>query len=134
LDTIHDFNCRKCTLLSASRDLELMIEQGKRKMALKKEKEDGKQDEDHTSTSTSSEALENGDPEENVSPLENDITGNRDGVDMDKKLSKAKGTTITLEEMQSLKDKVDDCLANNIEMDLVSLPSDILVKIRQNAI
>lgn len=80
------------------------------------------QGQDLASTLISSKPLENGDSEENVSPLEkdNDIAGDNDVGDLGKK--KAKGMTITLEEMQGLKDKVDDCLANNIEMDLVGLP------------
>ncbi|GJJ71528.1 ubiquitin carboxyl-terminal hydrolase 1 [Entomortierella parvispora] len=105
LDTINDFNCRKCTLLSASQDLELKIKQGKQKLALQKEK---RQDQDSVSTLATDESPENENSREKVA----------DGGVMDKKPSKSKGITINLEEMQSLKDKVDECLANNIEMDL----------------
>ena len=89
-------------------------------MTLLKEIELGKRDQDGTLPSAASdETIVSVDHEFSVASQRNITDSVED--DLVQKPSKSKGTIISLEEMQRLKDKVDECLANNIEMDLVSV-------------
>ncbi|KAF9111498.1 hypothetical protein BGX27_004837 [Mortierella sp. AM989] len=114
LDTITDFNCRKCTVMSASKDLEQKIEQGKKALA---DIEKRQSNSDGTDSIHSENGHGQGQGETN-----GDIklaNGNST-----KRRSSAEPTTkskISLADMERLKEQVDQCLANNIEMDLSPL-------------
>lgn len=89
LDTISDFNCRKCTLLSSSRELGKKIEQLQNPPAPAPtlDTDADAEDEDMTVTSVSK-------PENNA-------------------------LRILISQLEETKAKIDECLATNIEMDLV---------------
>ncbi|KAG0047370.1 hypothetical protein BGZ83_007555 [Gryganskiella cystojenkinii] len=116
LDTIHDFNCRKCTLIGASKDLERKISQGK-------QRQEERERRSRQSINLDKSDLPNGDHwDESAIPLlpsnSSTIEPVEENDDADKANKKSKGTIISLEEMLQLKDRIDDCLANNIEKDL----------------
>ncbi|KAG0372599.1 hypothetical protein BGX24_012826 [Mortierella sp. AD032] len=150
LDTISDFNCRKCTLLGASMDLGRKIEQGKKiqkqreqKELEAKEQQVMEQSQHQMNTSTTMTC-----PTDNQQQV-NDIEGNatsdeptstqdaipartkrrrssrllspRTESSTDNKDTSTKPGKISLTEMEQMKAKVDQCLASDIEMDLAPI-------------
>ncbi|KAF9384291.1 hypothetical protein BGX21_001334, partial [Mortierella sp. AD011] len=110
LDTITDFNCRKCTVANASKDLERKIEQGRRSLA-EMEKRQVTSDGTHSKTGYGRRA-----DQSEVNGDYAHASGSRNA-----KRSSSGATTetkISLKDMEKLKEKVDQCLASNIEMDL----------------
>lgn len=142
LDTISDFNCRKCTLLGASKDLGLKIEQGREFQRLQEEKkmqEQHQTNSDTTMTHVQDSQLQDNDLEDSITKTEQASTqeaptrakkrrssrllASPTEPSSDGKETSPKPGKISLAEMEQLKSRVDQCLANNIEMDLVSLCS-----------
>ncbi|KAF9286879.1 hypothetical protein BGZ88_008845 [Linnemannia elongata] len=139
LDTISDFNCRKCTLLGASKDLGRKIEQGKR---LQRQREENEQEQRQTESATTTifplESQQQGNcaedslmEAEQVSSLDTPSPTKRrrssrllsslaDSSSEGKETSSKSGK-ISLAEMEQLKVRVDHCLANDIEMDLTPI-------------
>ncbi|KAF8975164.1 hypothetical protein BGZ46_009375 [Entomortierella lignicola] len=114
LDTITDFICRKCTVTQASKDLEYKIEQGK-KALLAAEKQQDILDGEHSNLVDDD---SNG-AQKNSSSGSDPV--NEPRVSRRKSSGSTIKTKISLSEMEKLKEKVDQCLANNIEMDLSPL-------------
>ncbi|KAF9544477.1 hypothetical protein EC957_012079 [Mortierella hygrophila] len=138
LDTISDFNCRKCTLLGASKDLGRKIEQGKRLQRQREEKELGQRQTDSaTTTILPLESQQQGNcAEDSMAEAEQVSTqtpspakrrrSSRLLKSLDESSSEGKETSskpgkISLVEMEQLKARVDYCLASDIEMDLTPI-------------
>jgi hypothetical protein len=147
LDTITDFICRKCTVMYASQDLARKIEHGKRVLAEKArvEQEEARQeslDPSLDTTTNTTTMLTNGSVVDNGhDTADSTLSGAADtrpqlgktrrrsskGVIRSSSSSSSSSTTsatgttrISLEEMEKLKERIDYCLAHNVETDLVS--------------
>ncbi|KAF9120128.1 hypothetical protein BGW39_011650, partial [Mortierella sp. 14UC] len=149
LDTISDFNCRKCTLLGASADLGRKIEQGKK---IQKQREDREQEEidlqameqcQHQMNSSTLTTLPEdtqhklgdtkGPATSDDPPITQDaparakrrrssrLQSSLSGSFTDNKMTSPKPGKFSLAEIEQLKAKVDLCLANDIEMDLAPI-------------
>ncbi|KAG9063415.1 hypothetical protein KI688_004297 [Linnemannia hyalina] len=138
LDTISDFNCRKCTLLGASKDLGRKIEQGKRLQRQREEKEQGQHQTDSaTTTILPLEGQQQGNcVEDSVAEAEQVSTqtpspakrrrssrllSSLDEPSSEDKETSSKPGKISMVEMEQLKARVDYCLASDIEMDLTPI-------------
>ncbi|KAG0202999.1 hypothetical protein BGX33_009359 [Mortierella sp. NVP41] len=154
LDTISDFNCRKCTLLGASKDLGRKIEQGKKIQAQQEEKEREERQKSTITTTTdpvdcqqqqqvehvdgntgaNEGEVESTTAEDQQRPSTQDahtqktkrrsssktLSSPAESLTGDKETSPKPGR-ISLAEMELLKARVDQCLANDIEMDLAPI-------------
>ncbi|KAG0262605.1 hypothetical protein BGZ95_003991 [Linnemannia exigua] len=151
LDTISDFNCRKCTLLGASMDLGRKIEQGTKVQKQREQKEqEGKvqQPMEQIQHQMNSNTTTTNCPADNQHQV-NDIEGHaaadeptstqdtppartkrrrssrllspRTESSTDNKDTSTKPGKISLAEMGQMKAKVDQCLASDIEMDLAPI-------------
>ncbi|KAF9963455.1 hypothetical protein BGZ70_007407 [Mortierella alpina] len=124
LDTISDFNCRKCTLVKASKDLELTIQKAKADILAKEDRDRRKKEQQqneqgrestedqvssarHVETKEGSQSLQQ--PEKDTQQLRRRSAGN-DATKASKRLSFA--------ELSGLKDRIDHCLQTDVEMDL----------------
>ncbi|KAF9124791.1 hypothetical protein BGX30_000793 [Mortierella sp. GBA39] len=139
LDTISDFNCRKCTLLGASKDLGRKIEQGKRLQRQREEKEQGQRQTDSaTTTILPLESQQQGNCVEDSMAAEAEqvstqipspakrrrssrLLSSLDESSSEGKETSSKPGKISLVEMEQLKARVDHCLASDIEMDLTPI-------------
>lgn len=137
LDTISDFNCRKCTLLRASKDLGRKIEQGKKLQKQRKEKEQEQRQTDSTTTTIlplelqqqgdcvedsmaeAEQVLAQGTPSPAKRRRSSRLLRSLTESSSEGKETSSKSGKISLEEMEQLKARVDHCLASDIEMDLV---------------
>ncbi|KAG0353822.1 hypothetical protein BGZ54_002027, partial [Gamsiella multidivaricata] len=127
LDTITDFNCRKCTVLKASKDLERMIEQGRKPLA----GDEARQRESQTGSTAPQEnaGATNNHPAESQ-PENSGSSRRRSSNGVNGAGNKKSATSrISLEEMEKMKERVDQCLAYDIEMDLSPLE---LTPVRSN--
>ncbi|KAF8941046.1 hypothetical protein BGZ58_002860 [Dissophora ornata] len=125
LDTITDFNCRKCTVMNAGKDLERKIDQGRRAQAEEQESQKKERNEDVLPST------ENGEDQEQTKPLlganaktpksPSEKRKARRRFSTSPASSKTPMSRITLAEMEKIKGRLDQCLANNIEMDLSPL-------------
>ncbi|KAG0225203.1 hypothetical protein BGX31_007710 [Mortierella sp. GBA43] len=131
LDTITDYNCRKCTVMHASQDLGRKIEHGKRVLAEKSktvQPTDQVQPSDITAGTVTdgnqyaAELIQGHTADlnkpENNKPKRKSSRSPADSTDA---TAGTTGTKISLEEMEKIKDRVDHCLATNIESDLAPL-------------
>ncbi|KAG0282600.1 hypothetical protein BGZ96_000314 [Linnemannia gamsii] len=140
LDTISDFNCRKCTLLGASKDLGLKIEQGNKFQKQQEEKKVQEQRQtDSGTTMTYSQDSQPQDTEVEDSLTKTEQASTQEAptrvkkrrssrplaspaeLSSDDKETSPKPKKISLAEMEQLKARVDQCLACNIEMDLAPI-------------
>ncbi|CAO3568865.1 unnamed protein product [Mortierella alpina] len=124
LDTISDFNCRKCTLVKANKDLEQTIQQVKEDLLAKEDRDRRKKEQTqnelgqeptedlvsstgHNETKEDSQSIQQ--PEKDTQKLRRRSAGN-DVAKAFKRLS--------LAELSELKDRIDHCLQTDVEMDL----------------
>ncbi|KAF9281507.1 hypothetical protein BGZ68_006608 [Mortierella alpina] len=127
LDMISDFNCRKCTLVKACKDLEQMIQQAKEGIRAKEDRDRRKkqqlQEEQAREPAEDQASSVNGNGlKESSQKIQQPVKdsqkprrrsdGNNVGVSS-KRLS--------LAELSGLKDRIDYCLQTDIEMDLTPI-------------
>ncbi|KAF9566419.1 hypothetical protein EC968_003763 [Mortierella alpina] len=127
LDTISDFNCRKCTLVKASRDLGQTIQQVKEDLITKEERDRRKteQQQDEQGREPIADqvpSMTDGELEELSQPIQQSAkdtqklrrrSGGNEAARPSKRLS--------LAELSRFKDRIDYCLQTDIEMDLSPL-------------
>ncbi|KAF9918141.1 hypothetical protein FBU30_000359 [Linnemannia zychae] len=135
LDTINDFNCRKCTLIGASNDLGRKIDQGKKIRREREEKEKERlQLHSSKTTCTLSTDLQGSNDQDIKTSIKQPPTSSasdrtkrrrsskqlKSGADsfVEDKEKNSKNSVISLSEMEQLKAKIDYCLTNDIERDL----------------
>ncbi|KAG0205047.1 hypothetical protein BGX28_003211 [Mortierella sp. GBA30] len=125
LDMISDFNCRKCTLLKASKDLENKIELGKKDAHAKEihERETNGQNEQPTDREQLAYSLET-EAQEATEPGHVSAEGSRKArqwttaATSNTRSAPLASRRVTLADLLQLKEQIDHCLQNNVEMDL----------------
>ncbi|KAF9899392.1 hypothetical protein EC991_008940 [Linnemannia zychae] len=156
LDTISDFNCRKCTLLGASADLSRKIEQGKK---IQRQRENKEQEGQELQALEQSEYQMNSrilmtlteETQHKLSDTKSPTTPDDPSLTQDapapakrrrssrlqsslsepfadNKTTSPKPGKISLAEMEQLKARVDLCLSSDIEMDLRTTKHSMIAK------
>ncbi|KAG0309768.1 hypothetical protein BGZ98_008225 [Dissophora globulifera] len=120
LDTITDFHCRKCTVMSASKDLERKIEQGKRALAQEEERK-RKEQEQNSRDREEGEDINDDRSAEALSDAKKAASRRRSSGSVANKKNTSASPKISLAEMERMKESIDHCLAYDIEMDLAPL-------------
>ncbi|KAF9925513.1 hypothetical protein BGZ67_008566 [Mortierella alpina] len=124
LDTISDFNCRKCTLVKASKDLEQTIQQVKEDLLAKEDRDRRKREQQQDNQGE--EPIEDHVPSARENELEDGSQNTqRPTKDTQKLRRRSAGNDVTraskrlnLAELTGFKDRIDSCLQTDIEMDL----------------
>ncbi|KAF9433443.1 hypothetical protein BGZ76_009463 [Entomortierella beljakovae] len=116
LDTLTDYQCRKCTVMKASKDLERIIEQGKKTSA---EIEKRRLDSDGSTSNQSNNMDVKTEPGNDSTRTKSENKPRNSRRRSSANLSSK--PKVKLAEMEGYKKRVDLCLANDIEMDLSPL-------------
>ncbi|KAG0251409.1 hypothetical protein BG011_007627 [Mortierella polycephala] len=124
LDTISDFKCRKCTLIKASKDLAVRIEQCKTSLLDSQERNDdqhGDQDlQDQHGQFKQNRNANRRHQRRQPSPAAN-TTMDEDEDSHDEDFEIATSTESSLLRMEEVKSLIDQCLFGDIEMDLAPI-------------